>query len=144
MAGDPALREAAIRLLARREHGRAELAGKLARKGWPPEDIEPVIDGLADEGLQCDVRFAEGFVRSRVGRFWGPLRIRAELGRRGIDGQAARQALEGCEADWSALAGDWYGRRYQDPPEDAREKSRRMQALSRRGFTSEHFRWIFE
>jgi len=139
------LREAALRLLARREHSRRELARKLTRRGWPESAVEQTIDELAGENLQCDIRYAESYVRQRVARAYGPLRIRAELAERGIDRALAAQALEAESPDWFAIAADWYERRYgQKPPADFKEKSRRQQALARRGFAHEHIRELFD
>jgi len=139
------LREAALRLLARREHSHVELVHKLTRRGWPQAEVGSVVDDLAEENLQSDERFAESYVRSRVARHYGPVRIRAELGERGIDRALAERALREQEVDWFALAADWYERRYgKDPVDDLKEKSRRQQALARRGFSHEHVRELLE
>jgi len=139
---DPAeLREAALRLLARREHSRFELTRKLTRRGWAASDIDAVIDELAAENLQSDERFAEGYVRQRAAKAYGPVRIRGELSERGIDASQAARALEAESPDWLAIASDWYERRYAtQTPSDLKEKSRRQQALARRGFAHEHIR----
>jgi regulatory protein len=135
------LREAALRLLARREHSHAELVHKLTRRGWPESGVESVVVELADENLQSDERFAESYVRSRVAKHYGPVRIRAELGERGIDRALAERAVREQGVDWFAVAADWYERRYgTQPAENLKEKSRRQQALVRRGFVSEHIR----
>ncbi len=135
------VREAALRLLARREHSRRELASKLTRRGWPVELVTDVTDALASENLQSDQRYAESYARSRVLRCYGPLRIRAELSERGISRTLTERALEEIDADWFALAADWYQRRYgKEPAGDMKEKARRHQALTRRGFSGEHIR----
>lgn len=141
---DPAIRESAIRLLARREHSRAELERKLAQRGWAADDVRDVLDDLCADGLQSDTRYAESFVRSRIARNYGPVRIQAELTERGVDRQLAAEALASAEVDWFALAEDWYRRKYATEPGDRKERSRRMQALGRRGFSPEHFQWLFE
>jgi len=129
------LRDAALRLLARREHGHRELVQKLVRKGWPEAEVAEAIDALDEQGLQSDDRYAEGYVRSRAGRAYGPVRIRAELSERGIDRGLVEKALREAGIDWLARAAVWYERRYgESPPEDLKEKSRRQQALARRGF----------
>ncbi len=140
------LREAALRLLARREHSYLELVHKLTRRGWPEAEVEALVDELAGENLQSDERFAESYVRSRVARHYGPIRIRAELGERGIDRVLAERILREQEVDWFGLAADWYQRRYGTQPaaEDLRERSRRQQALARRGFAHEHVRELFD
>ncbi len=135
------LREAALRLLARREHSHVELSHKLTRRGWPEVEVASIIEELAVENLQSDERFAESYARSRAAKHYGPVRIRAELGERGIDRALADRAIGELETDWFALAADWYERRYgSEPVEDLKEKSRRQQALARRGFAHEHIR----
>jgi regulatory protein len=143
---DPAeIREAALRLLARREHSRLELARKLSRRGWEAGAVDAEIDRLAAADLQSDERFAESFVRQRVAKAYGPVRIRAELAQRGIDRAEASRALSAEDPDWFAVAADWYQRRYGvEPPCDLKEKSRRQQALARRGFEHEHIRELFD
>ncbi len=141
---EAALREAAVRLLARREHSRQELIRKLSRKGWPETAVGPMVDALEADGLQCDRRFAESYVRQRIGKGYGPLRIRAELAERGIDRSDAARALDSESPDWSVVAADWYQRRFGGQgPEDLKETARRQQALARRGFAHEHFRNLF-
>ena len=135
VSGRADLREAALRLLARREHSVFELERKLKRKGWEVSLIPGVVQELAGEGLQSDERFAESFVRSRAEKAYGPLRIRAELGERGVERALIERAFHELKVDWLAQAAKWYGRRYGDQRSaDLKEKSRRQQALARRGF----------
>lgn len=129
------LRDSALRLLARREHGHRELVLKLARKGWRGPEASAVVDELAEQGLQSDERYAEVFVRTRSGKAYGPLRIRAELSERGIDRALIERTLREADVDWLARAADWCARKYgTDRPRDIKEKARRQQALARRGF----------
>jgi len=129
------LRDAALRLLARREHSYRELSQKLRQRGWPEPELEQVLSDLAEQGLQSDERFVESFVRSRAQKAYGPMRIRAELGQRGIERAQIDRALRESDADWLELAGNWYERRYRGtPPADLKDRSRRQQALARRGF----------
>ncbi|MEN1729376.1 MAG: regulatory protein RecX [Pseudomonadota bacterium] len=138
------LRDAALRLLARREHSYLELSRKLRQRGWPEPELEQVLDELAEQGLQSDDRFAESFVRMRSQKAYGPIRIRAELGERGIDRSQIERALREAEVDWLELASGWYERRYLERPvDDLKEKARRQQALARRGFSHEVIRALF-
>jgi regulatory protein len=72
-------------LLARREHSKRELVIKLRARNCPDKIITTVVEQLTEEGMQSETRFAESFVRSRIDRGVGPLRIRAELMERGVD-----------------------------------------------------------
>lgn len=57
-----AVRRAAMDLLARREHGRAELSRKLRQRGASAELIDPALDRLAEEGLLDESRYLESFI----------------------------------------------------------------------------------
>ena len=139
------LREAAVRLLARREHSAQELARKLKRKGWPEKLVGPGIGELAEAGLQSDERFAESFARSRAEKAYGPVRIKAELAERGVDRSLSSRAVGALDVDWLAQAAKWYGRRYgEQPASDLKEKSRRRQALARRGFDESVIRELID
>lgn len=130
-----AVEAAAVRVLAARDHSRDELRAKLRRRFDDAATIETVLDGLQGQGLISDSRFAEGYVRQRVAKGYGPLRIRAELAERGIDGAEAGLALEGAEVDWSErLQRVAQGRFGDAPAADSRELGRRGRFLAQRGF----------
>ncbi|PMR76276.1 regulatory protein RecX [Billgrantia endophytica] len=137
-------REDAIRLLARREYSRAELAERLAAKGHAGPAIGECLDALVEQGLQSDTRFAETFLRSRIARGQGPLKIRGELARRGIDrdriAAAFAEAERQGEADWLALAAVTLARRFAGPGDTPRERARRERFLASRGFDFEQLR----
>lgn len=118
-SGESTPRSDAIGLLARREYSRQELAERLAAKGHAAEAIAECLEALAEQGLQSDERFAEGFLRSRILRGQGPLRIRLDLERRGLDREAIRHAFDEAarrgEGDWFSLAGEALARRFPGP-----------------------------
>lgn len=64
-------------MLARRDHGRAELRVKMARKFGDSEELDAALDWCQEHDFLNDRRFAGFFVRSRIERGQGPLRIRA-------------------------------------------------------------------
>lgn len=131
----------AVRLLGGREHARGELIRKLTQRGWSDAQSEQILEELVELGLQSDERFAESFVRTRVQKAYGPVRIRAELQQRGIDRAVIEQALRSEAPDWLAVASQWYARRYGSAAiDDRKERSKRQNALARRGFTTEVIR----
>lgn len=135
---------AAVRLLARREHSRAELVRKLDERGAPGELVEQVLDALAARRLQSDARYAEALVASRAGRGQGPLRIRRELAERGVAGPLIEAVLEEAGQDWSDLARATRRRRFgSDPPTEWNERVRQSRFLEYRGFNSEQIRFAF-
>jgi len=122
-------------LLARREHGRVELARKLRQRGAPPELIEPALDRLTEEGLLSESRYLESFVSYRARSGQGPLRIREELGQRGLPRADIEQALRECGFDWQAQLEETWRRKFAGKlPVDARERAKQGRVLSYRGY----------
>lgn len=134
---DPAvLRDAAIGLLAQREHSARELRDKLARRFGPADALDDVLRTLAEEGLQSDARYAEARVRSRVGRGFGPLKIREELRQAGIQGDLIEQVLDTAGVSWRDNAEAAMQQKFRGPPADRRELARRSRFLAARGYPS--------
>ena len=146
--GESTPRDDAIRLLARREYSRHELAERLAAKGHEPETIAECLDALAEQDLQSDARFAESFLRSRILRGQGPLKIRLDLEHRGLERELIRHAFDEAEqrgeVDWFALARDALARRFSGPGDSPRERARRERFLAQRGFDFDQVRHALE
>ena len=143
MAGPPRrdahpdrLRRRAIGLLARREHSRAELLAKLVRSGHARAEAELVVEDLAERDLVSDGRFAEAFVRSRVERGSGPLRIRRDLEARGVEPSIVERLLDPDDEEWEARARGVRERRFGAArPAGRGEAARQARFLLGRGFT---------
>lgn len=125
-------------LLARREHSRQELVRKLADRGFGHAEIDDVLERLVAVGAQSDQRFAEVFVRQRVERGYGPLRIEYELRERGISPSLAREVLSEYAERWVDVARDALARRSSVAGDDtgATDWARIHRHLERCGFTS--------
>ena len=91
------LRERSLRLLAQREHSRAELMRKLAGHA-EVDEISAEIERLAELGLQSDARFAEAWVRSKAARH-GLSRLRRDLAQRGIAQDLIDETLQHADLD---------------------------------------------
>jgi len=147
-ARDASPRDAAVRLLSRREYSRHELVERLAAKGHESAAIDECLDDLAERGLQSDARFAESFLRSRIQRGQGPVKIRIELERRGIDREQVSAAFAdrepSGEPDWFFLACEALARRFSSPGDAPRERARRERFLAGRGFDFEQVRYAME
>jgi regulatory protein len=133
------LRQKAIRLLARREHTRAELARKLAGHGTA-EEVAAVIAELQASQMQSDDRAAESYVRSHANRL-GVSRLRQNLKTRGVSGEMIdAQLAPGTLVDELERARTVWRKKFQDPPSDARDWARQARFLQGRGFASDLIR----
>ena len=137
-------RKKAMDFLARREYGQTELIRKLADKGFDRGIAEQAVCQLTDEGLQSDARFAESFVQSRINQGKGPVRIRMDLGQRGISDTTIEIAIEDADPDWRALAREQRQKKFgAAAPSDFKEKARQMRFLQYRGFEQDHIQSAF-
>lgn len=88
-----------LRLLTARSRTRAQLAGQLAKRGYPDDVADAVLDRLAAVGLINDADFAEQWVQSRRVRTGKANRVlAAELKTRGVDADVIAEALDGVDA----------------------------------------------
>ena len=139
------IRLSAMNILAMREQSRSELFRKLCRT-YPDakEQVEVVVEQLASENLQDDSRFAESFIRSRMNRGHGPMRITAELRQKGVSSEAIQQhLLEESDEYWLELARDAKVRKFgEEQAKDYKEKTRQMRFLMNKGFSSQQVRKV--
>jgi regulatory protein len=127
------LRARALRLLARREHSRAELARKLAPRAESPEALDVLLADLEKRKQLSNERFAAE--RARVlSRKFGAARIRHDLKTKGID----RETIDGISSDGELeRARAILERKYREPATTREERAKRMRFLQSRGFSSE-------
>lgn len=140
---DPAaaIERLALKLLAIREHARRELARKLAARGFAEADIDAVLDRLAADGSINEARLAEYYVAERMGKGFGPLRIRGELREKGLEDDLIGRSLEPLWDEWPACLADACDRRFgSEPPVDRAEYGRRARFLEQRGFPTDSIR----
>ena len=138
---DTRARNSAMRLLARREHSRAELRGKLVGRGFENDSVEELLQGLEDQDLLSDERFAMSLIASRAQTGYGPNRIGLELRNRGVSEELAREALAKAEVDWGQQVTDQAVRKFgSDPAQTFPEWARRARYLERRGFGQDAIR----
>jgi regulatory protein len=127
------LRARALRLLARREHSRAELERKLGPHAGSSAVISEILEALVQKKQLSDERYAEERARS-LSRKYGTARIRQELKAKGVDPETvASLSSEGeLERARAILA-----RKYREPAATREERAKRMRFLQSRGFSSE-------
>jgi len=125
----------AIKLLAVREHSVHELRDKLAARFSGAELIQRVLHDLQRRSLLSDERFTEQYVGMRRRKGYGPLRIRAELTDRGIDGELIDAWLDSGPLDWAGQMRELAFQRFgEGAAEDRKDQAKRARFLAYRGF----------
>jgi regulatory protein len=128
------VRESACRYLAIREHSAREIHTKLSRKGYASELIQQALQELTEEGLLSDLRFAGSYTRSRINKLVGPLKIRAELMKRGVDGEIIDDTLSEYQDNFPQCASRWVEKKARGEVTQ-KEKARLYRSGTSRGFT---------
>jgi regulatory protein len=129
-----------LRLLTARARTRAELAGQLAKRGYPDDVSARVLDRLTDVGLVDDAGFAEQWVHSRranAGK--GKRALAAELHTKGVDNDVITSVLGGINpaaerGRAEQLVRARLRRENLSDADDAPVSRRLMAMLARRGF----------
>ena len=128
------LKARALRLLARREHTRAELARKLAPDAGSPEVLKELIDQLTSRAQLSDERYAEARAH-QLSRKFGAARIRRELVAKGIERETAARFAADVEKSDLERARSMLERKYRVPATTPKERARRGRFLQSRGFS---------
>ena len=155
------IRLAAMNILVGREHSIDELRQKLKRKfsnyyalGGDNDVsaeserlellIETVLEQLVDDKLLDEARFTECFIRSRINKGSGPVKIRHELMNRGISSELTDDYMDNSYEFWQkhieAVRNKRFGSQY---PKDYKEQSRQSRFLYQRGFSGELIQRLF-
>jgi len=163
------IRISAMNILAGREHSIAEMRQKLQRKlnrretntesdlgksdldkpelDKPEriaEQIEVVLAQLLAEKLLDEARFTEAFIRSRINKGSGPIKIRHELKNRGIAGEMVDDYMENAYDFWQVHIKAARNKRFGNQlPKDYKEQSKQSRFLYQRGFSGELIQRLF-
>jgi regulatory protein len=134
-----------MRLLSRREHSQSELLDKLKAKGFDIADIKVVIAQLISEGWQSDQRFVNAFVRQRIQKGYGPIRIDFELKRRGLSCSCLELVFDDLP-EWETLIENVYDKKFSISERrlSRAEWAKQMRFLQHRGFSGEMIRRLFD
>jgi regulatory protein len=97
---EPALYDAAVKILMRRAHSVSEMKKALIRRTADEDLIQKVISRLRQNGLIDDARYAKQFARQRTEiRHQGKYRVARELRARGIPDRHIETAVEEAAAN---------------------------------------------
>lgn len=128
------LKARALRLLMRREHGRAELVKKLAEHAESNEAVELLLDELVKRKLLSEDRVAES--RAHVlSRKFGASRIRQDLRAKGIADETIERVTLEAKATEVERAAEIWKRKFREPAVSQSERAKQMRFLAARGFS---------
>jgi len=130
------MRERALRLLARREYTRGEMARKLAPYSEDKSELDALLDDLTQRGWLSETRFVEMVVSARQGKY-GSLRIVHELREKGVSEEAIAAALPEVRENELETARAVWAKKFGTLPADAKERAKQMRFLAGRGFSQE-------
>ena len=138
----PSLKGRALRLLARREHSRAELERKLAAFEEVPGTLAQALDALQAKDFINEQRVVDSVVHRRAPRL-GAGRVRQELERKGLDREAVASAVAALASTELARARYVWQKRFGGTAAvDAADRARQMRFLASRGFSGEVVRRV--
>lgn len=137
------LKGRALRLLARREHSRAELRRKLLVEDVSEDALDAVLDDLEAKCLLSDRRYAESVAHSKGAR-QGFASVARSLSQQGVSPQVAAEALAPLRANERERAMAVWKRRFGEQPADLRERARQHRFLLGRGFAPSTVSWVLK
>ena len=131
---------AALRLLARREHSRGELRNKLLLRvratNRAASRIETVLDKLTSEGFLDEARFAKSYIRLSLEKGWGKVKIVYYLRSKGVADTHIQNCLEGYdERFWNDRAYELFQKKFGKVARDPAARAGQQRFLAGRGFS---------
>ena len=140
--GTPSLKGRALRCLAQREHTRAELQRKLLRFVEPDapipaaEQIDCVLNELAQKGLQSEQRAAESLLNAKSARL-GSHRLKQLMQSRGLAPELINSLLAQARGSELERARELWRRKFGEPALDAATRAKQARFLIGRGFAGD-------
>lgn len=130
---EPSLRERALRLLARREYTRKELAQRLVPHTENEAEVAALLEDFQQRGWLSEQRFVEQVVHARSNKY-GSRHIAQELREKGVSEEAIAAALPQLKENDLETARAVWAKKFGVPPQDARERAQQVRFLASRGF----------
>lgn len=135
------LKGRALRLLAGREHSRAELEKKLAAHEVEQGDLQRALDELQAKGFINEQRVVDSVLHRRAARL-GAGRVKHELQAKGISPEAIAEAVEHLWESEVERARAVWRKKFAERAADAGERARQMRFLAGRGFGADAIRRV--
>lgn len=99
--------------LSRREHSEKEIYLKFLNLVDSKNDLLEEIVKLKEEGLISNQRYAEAYIRSRFHSGFGPVRIKYELGQKGVIETIIIKAFQETDLDWDDKLKSEFKKKYE-------------------------------
>jgi len=131
--GPISIKGRALRLLAGREHSRAELEKKLAAHEAEPGELQRVLDELQAKGFINEQRVVDSVLHRRAARL-GTGRVKQELQAKGIGAEALAAAVAQLRDTELERAREVWRRKFGEPAADPAGRAKQMRFLASRGF----------
>jgi len=135
------LKARALRLLMRRDHGRAELVRKLAQHAESDEAVELLLDELVRRKLLSEDRVAESRANT-LSRKFGVSRIRNDLRSKGIADETIERVAAEAQATEVERAKEIWKRKFREPSTSRADRAKQMRFLASRGFSHDTIRKV--
>ena len=127
------LRSYAFALLTRRDYSQEELIAKLNLYAINPEEVEKLVEELAQNNYQSDQRVAELTLASQLRKGKGLQRIKQALKAKQLDAELITEELQ--EVDWLDQAYQLKLKKFgEEVATDPKIKARQIRFLQYRGF----------
>jgi regulatory protein len=137
------IRHKAMDLLSRREHSVDELFQKLLVRDYSADEISQTLEELINDNLLSNERFCEDFVRAKIAKGYGPVKIRQELQQKGISSAMISDYLNQSDEVWLDHLSQVKIKKFgQEAPQDLKQKAKQMRFLQYRGFSIQHINQI--
>ena len=137
------LKGRALRLLAGREHSRAELEKKLAPHEQEPGEVQRALDELQAKGFIDEQRVVDSVLHRRATRL-GAGRVKQELQAKGISAEAVAEAVDSLRGTELERAREVWRKKFGEPAADAAGRAKQMRFLASRGFGAEAIRRVVQ
>ena len=137
------LKGRALRLLAGREHSRAELEKKLKAHEAEPGELQRALDELQAKGFIDEQRVVDSVLHRRATRL-GAGRVKQELQAKGISAEAVAEAVEGLRGTELERAREVWRKKFGELATDPAGRAKQMRFLASRGFGAEAIRRVVQ
>jgi regulatory protein len=137
------LKGRALRLLAGREHSRAELEKKLRAHETEPGELQRALDELQAKGFIDEQRVVDSVLHRRAARL-GTGRVKQELQAKGISPEAVADAVDSLRGTELERAREVWRKKFGQPAADPAGRAKQMRFLASRGFGAEAIRRVVQ